>query len=177
MGIFHDVKPGDHIPRIAARYGFGTIADIWDDPNNAELRQLRKPCVLAPGDTVFVPARITKAVSVATDRTHSFIIQRQRIVLRLVLKNASGKALAGVDCELACESETFSLTTDNDGKVEQEIPIDSKSCKLTYLDREFQLAIGFLDPPELPSGWRTRLNNLGYHAGPGPEDDDAAETE
>ena len=60
----HTVQQGEHLPALAERYGFQTIDPIWNDPANAELKQLRKnPMVLMPGDEVTIPDREQTALT------------------------------------------------------------------------------------------------------------------
>ena len=47
--------------------------DIWEDPENDELRQSIKPSTLPrPGDQVFVPEIENKSESAPTDATHGY---------------------------------------------------------------------------------------------------------
>jgi len=172
MSESHEVKPGEHVPRLAAAAGFGDINPIWNDPNNADLKKKRKPTILNPGDTVFIPDKIPRTFKAATGQEHPFVVKRPRIRLRLALADASGRPIANVDCKLVSKGDTFPLKTDGDGKIDQEIAIDTEECKLTFQETEIQLLVGHLTPIEETTGVRGRLNNLGYHAGAGKEDDD-----
>jgi hypothetical protein len=49
--------------------------------------------------------------------------------------------------------------------VEQRIPADAVTGELTVNGVSTPLKIGHLDPVDLPSGQRARLNNLGIYAG------------
>jgi LysM repeat protein len=50
----HVVVPGDYLTAIAYAAGV-TVDDIWNDPANAQLKELRSnPEMLAPGDVVYV---------------------------------------------------------------------------------------------------------------------------
>ena len=45
----HSVKKGDHVPRLAHREGHRAIEQVWDHPDNSELRKEREdPCILLP---------------------------------------------------------------------------------------------------------------------------------
>lgn len=53
----HKVAKGDTIEKIARKYGFKNIDDIWKYPKNAALVKLRKdPKAIEPGDVVVIPA-------------------------------------------------------------------------------------------------------------------------
>jgi hypothetical protein len=172
LGKVHVVEPGDHLPKIAAAEGFGNVDAIWDHPRNAELKATRKDvCILNPGDEIFIPDKEPKTVSVSTGEAYRFVILRPKIRLSLVIKDIANQPLANVPCELRTESASFRLVLDGNGKLDQEIPLDSESCQLILEDREIRLRVGHLVPIELPDGMRARLNNLGYEAG-SPEERD-----
>jgi hypothetical protein len=58
MGKDHMVQGGEDLGSIAEFSGFRDYRTIWNDPNNAELRQRRRnPNRLFPGDEVFIPAQ------------------------------------------------------------------------------------------------------------------------
>jgi len=162
MGKTRTIKKGEHAPRVAAEEGFGDFTTVWDHPDNAALKQTRNPCVLSPGDELFIPDRLPHTVQVHTGRVHTFIIKRTTIRLRLVLKDASGRPLRNAPCRLRCGPNGYDLTLDSDGRLDQELPIDTESCTLALPDREFTLSVGFLPPIEDVVGQRARLNNLGY---------------
>jgi hypothetical protein len=172
MGRVHVVKEGEHVPRIAAGYGIGDYAVVWNDPNNAELSQSRDPCVLRPGDQLFIPDVPPLEFQLPTGRSHRIVIKRPKVRLRLVLQDSSGRPLANVACQLKSERASFDLMLDGDGKLDQQIPVDSERCTLVLPDRELSLLVGHLTPNDDPAGWRARLNNLGYEAGSSDDEED-----
>jgi len=171
MSESHVVKPGEHLPRIAAAAGFHDASIIWDHAKNADLKKQRHPCVLAPDDVVFIPDKKPKTFTLASGNEHFFEIPRLAIHLSLALYDASARPIANTDCKLACKGDEFALKTDGSGKIDHEIPIDTDVCKLTILDTEIQVLVGHLTPIEETPGVRARLNNLGYHAGTGDDED------
>jgi hypothetical protein len=42
MSSFHIVQQGEHLSGIAAKFGFSSFRTIWQHPENAELKKLRK---------------------------------------------------------------------------------------------------------------------------------------
>src|SRR5260370_36720170 len=61
MTIQHTVTQGEHLSRIAKRYGFSDHRTIWDHARNAALKQEHQnPNVLFPGDQLFIPDREQK---------------------------------------------------------------------------------------------------------------------
>ena len=166
MAAKHKIKQGDHVSRIAKQFGFADYRTIWEDPNNAALKKLREnPNVLAPGDELFIPDKLAKKEARATGKTHRFKVKTEPLVLRVVVKNINDEPVANTPCKLQIEGKTYELTTDGNGKIEKEIPKDAENGKLVIGDQEFPVKIGHLDPVDLISGFRARLNNLGYHAG------------
>jgi len=177
MATQHRVEPGDHIARIAHRYGFGDPAAVWDDGANAELRGKRKnPNVLLPGDVVHVPDRIPKKAPAATGKRHTFMVALPKLWLRIVVRDFGQEPLVRVDCRLTVDGKTRDLQTGGDGLVEVAIPPDAKGGSLAVpsLGMEIALGIGHLHPVDAPSGYRGRLNNLGYFAGRSDDPEDPA---
>jgi hypothetical protein len=163
MGETRVISAGEHAPRIAAEEGFGDLKHVWDAPQNAELKRTRDPCVLNPGDELFVPDKQANQFAVATSKTHTFVIKRLKIRLRVALRDASNRPLANVPCKLRYGGVTTALILDGNGALDQEIPFDTDPCTLSLPDRDISLSVGHLAPFDQPAGLRARLNNLGYH--------------
>jgi N-acetylmuramoyl-L-alanine amidase len=162
----HTVKQGEHISAIAEQYRFFNYQTIWDHPNNAALKQKRKnPNVLFPGDELFIPDKQNKKISRDTGKTHKFKIKDQTVMLRLVLRDLNSEPIRTMQCKLEVEGKVYQLVTNANGMIEQLIPKTAANGKLSFSTFVIPLKIGHLDPPEEISGWRARLNNLGYNAG------------
>jgi len=160
------VKQGDYLTQIARKFGFTDYKAIWDYPENAKLKDKRgNPNILYPGDVLFIPDKNPKQEPIATDQRHRFRVHAQGNILRMFIKNAEKNAIANTDCQLSIGSNTYSLTTDSNGKIEQTIPTNATRGELVIQDMVIPLMIGQLDPIEESSGWQARLNNLGYNAG------------
>lgn len=175
MPIEHVVAEGDHLTRIAEQHGFGDIHAIWDHPLNAELKGLRgNPNVLFPGDLLTIPDRSPRVENRATGQVHRFIRHHPTLLLRIALAGPDGLPLAALKVTLQIEGETISLVTNSDGVIERSIPPTAQNGKLTIEESRIEapIAIGFLHPVEEMSGWRARLNNLGYGAGGADDPDD-----
>ena len=106
-----------------------------------------------------------KNVVCATSDTHRFRIRLEPVLLRLVLRDLNSEPIAHTDCTLEVGGETYELTSGADGLIEQQIPRTAESGRLTFGQFTIPLRIGHLDPVAEISGWRARLNNLGYNAG------------
>jgi len=173
MGGYYTVVQGDHLSKIAKEHGFPDYHVIWDDPNNAELKQMRQnPNVLFPGDQVFVPDKEDKEESGNTEKRHTFQVDKEPLKLRLVLEDAFEKPIANAKCALTVDGQVSQPTTDGNGKIEVDIPSNAQSATLVIRSDEtsFQnipipIPIGNLDPGDQLSGQISRLNNLGYFAG------------
>lgn len=163
MGTVHTIEKSDHLSAIAEQYGFARFQIIWDDPANASLREKRKtPDVLMEGDQVTIPDKTLKTVSASTGQTHTYVISKERLDLRLRVQDLAGRALVGTPCNLDVEGEASSTATNGDGIVDQQIPRTAKKGKLKLTEVAFDIDIGRLDPIEEESGWQARLVNLGY---------------
>ena len=168
MPTAHTVQQGECFSSIADQYGI-LRKTLWDHPENAELRQLRKdPSVLYPGDIVNVPDMEPKAESKATDARHRFKTKGEpnHIKIRLLVND---KPRAGVAYELEIDGKPVSGSTDGDGYLKVPIPPGAQSGVLrvkegTIVD-VFQLGFGTLDPIETDEGVRERLMALGYEVG------------
>ena len=177
----HTVKQGEYISSIARQYGFTDYRKIWDDPQNATLKSKRKnPNVLFPGDELIIPDRETKEVSGSTEKRHRFQVSLPRLKLRLVLEDLYEKPIANAKCLLRVDGQEYELTTNGIGKIEQLIPATAEAAQLIIQDPQTPLQdlvvpikIGHLDPIDELSGQLARLNNLGYNAGPLPDNSDA----
>ena len=163
----HTVEQGEHLSGIAEQFKFQNIDTIWNHPNNAELKKLRKdPHILFPGDQVFIPDSQSKSDSAPTTKLSEFTIFIRRVRLNLKLQDVNGDAIANKPITLDVEGRTVPPpTTDGDGKTTSVILKSAKNGVLEMDDLQFPIKIGHLDPIDKPSGQAARLNNLGYEAG------------
>jgi N-acetylmuramoyl-L-alanine amidase len=171
--IPHRVAQGEHASSIARAHGFGDYRAIWEHPDNAALKSLRKnPSILFPGDVVQVPEPGGKEESAATDARHRFEARQSKLFLRLAIQTDAAAPAKNADCHLSVDGKITTLKTDGSGLIEKEIPLDAKSAHVSIDDKrlplklDVELAMGHLDPIDKVSGQIGRLNNLGYDAGP-----------
>jgi N-acetylmuramoyl-L-alanine amidase len=179
MATDHVVLQGEHLSQIAEKYGFRDYRTIWDDPENAKLKALRKtPNVLFPGDTVHIPDKLQKQESRATGQLHRFQVPSPRLFLHLVLKDWANQPLTNTECELQLEGKAIPLKTDADGKIKVPISVTEAEATLTFkdpmvpFDLLVPIKIGHLDPVDSASGQMARLSNLGYITRPLEDVDD-----
>jgi hypothetical protein len=174
----HTVQPGDHLALIASDAGFRKVATVWDDGGNAELRQRREhPGVLEPGDTVFVPEVERKHVIRPTDDAHKFRVKRDRLWLRLVVRDFSHEPVANCEGTLEVAGQLVDIVTDGEGHIDQPVPLNAREgmLRLPKVGLELKLDIGMLDPVDTEAGWSARLANLGYFHGNADDADDGNE--
>jgi N-acetylmuramoyl-L-alanine amidase len=174
MAQNHTVKQGEYLSGIAQQYDFTDYHTIWDHDENAALKQKRQnPNVLLPGAQLYIPDVASKEVEGATTQRHRFQVQKQPLRLRLVLEDLYEEPIAHAVCEIRVENQVFSLTTDDQGRIEQIIPVTAERATLVIKDPQTPLQdlvipvkIGYLNPVQEVSGQKARLNNLGYYPGP-----------
>jgi N-acetylmuramoyl-L-alanine amidase len=182
MASYHTVEEGECLASIAWKYGFANHRTIFDDPQNANLKEKRpNPNVLYPGDRVFIPDKQQKEEPCGTGQQHHFQVDRQQTFLRLRLIDSLGEVFAkkkyilqvGAKYSDGTREKSYEGTTDELGELKHQIPPDSKHGELKILCKEeeaqevwctFQLRIGSLHPLEYVSGAEARLNNLGFFA-------------
>lgn len=173
MSIRHVVKRGECLSKIARQHGFRSHRTIYDHPDNAALRAKRpNPDLLFPGDVVVIPTRELREETIATTRTHHFVVRRQTKILRLKLLMPDLSPLAGEPYVLTVGArEPIQGVTSGDGSLEHEVSLGDSHAILEIADRELLLHLGALNPiRDTPddgvSGAQARLVNLGYAPGP-----------
>lgn len=169
----YTIQQGDHLSSIAKAFGFSDYRTIWDNPNNADLKQQRQnPNILLPGDIVYIPDRQLRQESRSVDQKHTFSKKGKGLKLRLTLLDKYERPIANASCSLTLGVRSTTVTTDGDGKIEQDIGPDVRDGVLVIQDpqtpcnnTQIAIRIGDLDPVDAVSGQVARLNNLGYDAG------------
>jgi LysM repeat protein len=177
MASYYTVQQGDYLSRIAKQNGFPDYTVIWNDPNNAQLKQQRQnPNILYPGDQVYIPDKQQRQEAGGTEQRHNFVVNKEPLKLRLVLEDIYEKPLANAQCALVVDGEASQPTADGSGKIELQIPQDAQNAVLVirgdetpFHDVPIPLKIGNLDPVDQVSGQVARLNNLGYFPGDGTD--------
>lgn len=173
MPSSHIVQQGEHLAAIAAQYGFQDYTVVWNHPDNASLKQLRKnPNVLLPGDTLTVPDKQAGTESAATAQRHTFKLAAMPLTLRFVLEDVFDKPVANTPCSLQGDGTAAQITSNGAGAIQQRIPVTTGALTLTVAsdttpsgNQPIAVDVGALDPVDALSGQAGRLNNLGYGAG------------
>ena len=167
------VEKGDCSLSIGAQNGGQAWDKVWNAPDNQALRAVREPFTLAVGDEVVVPDVETKTVTVATGKSHTFVVKRPkaRVRVRLLSRDAEGKekAVSGASCHfLVKDRPEVTTSSDGDGWCEAVVPARAKEVRLVVDGTKerpvarWKLAAGALAPSESHEGASARLANLGY---------------
>jgi hypothetical protein len=162
----YQVQQGDCITNIASASGL-PWKSLWNHPENASLRQLRKdPNVLYPGDEIFVPERTERLETCATDQSHKFELKDTGAKVKLRLLDAD-QPRARQPYRLEIDGATVaSGQTDGDGIVTASIPPKAAEGMLYVgsgaAQDVYPLHLGNLDPIETAEGVGGRLLCLGY---------------
>jgi N-acetylmuramoyl-L-alanine amidase len=162
----YTVQQGDCVTNIASASGLPWKI-LWNHPENAPLRQLRKdPNVLYPGDEIFIPERTVRLEQCATDKKHTFELKDTGAKIKLRLLDAD-QPRANQPYRLEIDGATVaSGQTDGDGIVAASIPPRAVEAILYVGTGEardvYPLHLGNLDPIETDEGVGGRLLCLGY---------------
>ena len=168
----HVVQQGECLSSIAARYGMKSWQVLGDC--NADLTKKRpNPNILAPGDEVNVPDPNKRWESRPTEQLHRFVVPVPKAMLRVIVRNGKGEPFGDKRFVVWVADDVHEGKTDGRGLVEVAIPALARSARLQVwcedgatddddpnIDRA--IALGDLDPVELPSGVQARLWNLGH---------------
>lgn len=171
---FHTVAPGECLSHIARRYGFSDWRTVYDDPSNADFRQLRpNPNLIHPGDRVFIPDRQESEAPAATETMNRFRLRQPPLPLRVRVLGWDSAPLADTGFTITLEgAPPLRGRTDAAGDLEALIPPDARRGRLEIGDLTFELGIGDLNPlteatPDRGvSGAQGRLLGLGFDPGP-----------
>ena len=163
MGANHKVQEGECISSIAFDYGFFPET-IWNDSNNAELKEKRKsPNVLLPGDIVYVPDKREKEEDIDAEQRHQFRRKGVPEIFKLQLLDENDKPRSGVQYKLVVDGKELTGTTDGSGRLQQRISPNAQKAELLIDPHErYELKLGRLEPVDSEKGVRVRLVNIGF---------------
>jgi N-acetylmuramoyl-L-alanine amidase len=171
MSTEHIVGKDEHLLSIARSHGFATIDPIWNHPDNAALKKLRKdPNILLEGDKVIIPDRQTKQESASTEKLNRFVAAGSALELHVKVQDQGRQPVKG-DATLTTGATTTPMPQSGDiykGPVAASANVGVLAFPLSKTQRQrpsIELRIGRLDPSDTLSGQQQRLNNLGYFAG------------
>lgn len=160
------VKDGDCISSIAKDTGH-FWETIWNHPDNAELKEVRKdPNVLLRKDLVTIPETTSKEEPGETEMRHRFIRRGEPSMLRLVIKR-DGSPVGNAPFRVELEERIVEGTTSPVGRLE--VPVRGNDHRaLVIVDDDprpqlvYDLELGGTEPVETYRGVQQRLKNLGF---------------
>ena len=174
--------------RIAMSYGFADWRPVWNAPENASLRSIRdSPDVLMPGDSLFIPDKLTKELPAGTEQKHPYEVTVKPLRLRVKILDRFHEALALADGKIQIGADVEDAAPDGSADVDQPLNRPQRTEEAGTLrfnetlevnqqelvrDLDLGLKIGYMDPAEEESGQLKRLRNLGYYALPEGQPDD-----
>jgi len=162
----YTVKQGDCMLSIAEDCGL-LWETIWNHPDNAQLKQLRKdPNILFPGDVVTVPEKDLRVESAQTEKVNKFVVKTPQAQVRLRLLDFKRRPRANLAYTATVDGVLSSGRSDGDGYITLAVAPNAREVKLAVTERsrtdQYTLPLGAIDPIEEISGVQQRLTNLGY---------------
>ena len=164
---------GDTITKIAAAFHFDDFRDIFEHPDNADLREARPdPNLLVAGDQVHIPDRPEPTThQLPTDQNHQVVVPVLRQVVRVQFHPHAEGPYDGLEYELEAGTERFEGVIG--GIIEHQVSAKLHTVTLTVHGVgesaetvRWTLALGHLDPIEMMTGCQARLRNMGFDCGP-----------
>ena len=146
----HTVKQGDCIMSIAEDCGF-FWETLWNHPDNAQLKTLRKdPNILFPGDVVTIPDKTVKFENKPTDQRARFLKKNPRVQVRLRLLDIERRPRAEAQYTANIDGTTSEGKSDADGYITLVVPPNAQELKLEVTEgtriNEYVLPLGSIDP-------------------------------
>jgi hypothetical protein len=165
----YTVQRGEDIMSIAAENGF-LWDTIWNHPDNAQLKQLRKdPGILFQGDIVVIPDRTLRSETAPTDQLNKFVKRTVHVQVRLRLLDYKRQARGNVLFVATVDGVVTKGQSDGDGYIDLTVQPTAKKLILKATEgkrtEEYKLPLGYIDPIDELSGVQQRLVNLGYPCG------------
>jgi hypothetical protein len=190
-GRQHTVVQGESVESIAHAAGH-VWETVWDAPENADLRELRKsPHVVMPGDVVFVPPIKLKTEEVATGQRHTVRLKAvpSKLIVRFLV---DGEPRANAEYTFVMPGIERTGTTNGDGVLEESVDPQAEWAEVRFeleaaqeddedlepVDDEdedededdppqdvYRFYLRHMDPSSEVTGVQGRLHLLGYGVG------------
>ncbi len=162
----YTVKQGDCIMSIAEERGY-LWETIWNHPDNARLKQLRRDQnIIFPGDVVTIPDKVQRVESAPTDQCSKFVKHVAKAQVRLRLLDLKRRPRTNVAYVATVDGVNTSGQTDGDGYITLMVKPNAREVKLKVTEGKridnYTLPLGAVDPLDEISGVQHRLSNLGY---------------
>ncbi len=164
------IRQGDYLAQLAHRMGFNAD-EVWDDPANAELKRLRDPNLLYPGEVLYVPAASRDPAPITSKAANAYVAAVPKTTVRLTFEDADGP-LAHEPYVVEGLGPFDERATDGNGVVVLELPVHVRECRVVFPKKgiAYPVKVGDMDPIEESIGVRKRLRNLGYGGGMSPDE-------
>jgi hypothetical protein len=167
----YEVKFGECCSSIARKTGH-FWKTIWNHPDNSAVAEIRKlPNVLMQGDRITIPEIERKYETCAAEQRHRFVRKGEPSWFRVTLLKYD-EPRANEPYTFDCDGAQRPGMTDIEGKVDEAIPGTARVCKLIFNDDDEEdrevliFNLGGLSPITEISGVQSRLEHLGFDAGP-----------
>jgi hypothetical protein len=170
----HEVEDGQALPDIAVGFGFDPET-VWGFKGNESLRKKRHVMYVRPGETLQIPRRKPREVSVQTARFYYLRIPviPWEVRLRFVYEDGTARANEPfVALPQRTNGETGELIhgeTDGDGVLSAAVPLDLGLLEVTIgkddLQEVYSIALRGYEPADEPGGLQMRLAGLGFYSG------------
>jgi len=163
-------RVGDCIISLASAAGH-FWQTLWDDPANAELRELRKdPCILLAGDRVHIPPLRQKQEPGNTEKRHRFRRKGEPEIFQVqILRDDEPRANQPYTLLIDDASQIYQGYTDAQGMIRHLIRPNAMQAILSVGTEgdmpQYIMRLGGLDPIDTTRGVQQRLNNLGFKCG------------
>src|SRR5262249_48820085 len=141
----------------------------WNHAKNEELKQARPdPSLLAPGDILQIPSKSKEGKPAQKGTSNEYTAHVPKVTIAIVLKNMDEEGAPPYKDEpyvLEGLGEPVVGTTDGEGKISFTVPVHVAEVSIDLYKRRivFPVRLGHLDPVEVPSGVKQRLEHLGYY--------------
>ncbi len=157
------IRQGDFLESLAYQFGFDADT-VWNDPKNADLRQLRtNPNILYPTDVLYIPSQSgpPQMTTLATGSTNSFVANSPSVPITI---SFSDTAFASQSYSIQELPDLTGLATDASGTATFSAPVTLSTATISFADSgtTFAIDIGTLDPIDTLSGISQRLQHLGF---------------
>jgi hypothetical protein len=174
------IKQGDYLASLADKFDFDADT-VWNDPANAELRDLRKdPNMLCATDILQIPDQTNKepkTFSLKMGQTNTFVSQSSMVTVNVrftscLCLTCDGQPLKGEPYEVEGAVVPPGSLTD-EGYFIATVPTTTTELTVTLTNRNevYKIKIGHLDPANTETGAWQRLAMLGFVDSPTLDDD------
>jgi len=159
------VRQGDHLNKLAHQLGF-CPQRVWDDPANADLREVRGDgSQLRAGDVLQLPDEPRKRLPYESGQTNEYVAKLPTLPIEVRIGSVSELLVDEPYRVEGVGDEAIEGTTDGEGLIKLQVPVNTRQLVVVLPERDerFQVMVGDLDPIDEASGLRMRLTNLGYY--------------